>query len=54
MKCSKFIKIFVIISWCLTLSWAEWSLQWNEEFEGKQLNVSRWFIVNNEYSCNGD
>ena len=43
-------KISLIICLCLTLGFADWSLQWNEEFDGKKVNESRWNVHNEEYA----
>ena len=45
-------KIAGILSWYFTECLAEWSLQWNEEFDGTEFNQSRWNVFNEEYFCN--
>ena len=54
MSYSKIIKISLIFSWCLTLGWTEWKLEWNEEFEGEEINKTRWNVENEVGNCNGD
>ena len=51
---SQIINILLTIIGCLTPGWADWRLQWNEEFVGKEINKTRWIIENEEINCPGD
>ncbi len=49
----KFLLLFVVIVILVRQSMSRWVLEWNDEFDGEEIDTNKWEIENELGQCNG-